>query len=210
MPALLIVLVSLALSVGLLIGVLTVRGTRPRPKPAASRPLPPGWDATGFLRRPPCWLAIRSRSLPSVQAAFGLHNPKPCSWLRGLAGEEPVFIAPPVNGWVVVAGSGLPDPCEDPDRCFRFVRDLSQKLGHVQLFSANRALHSHAWVQAEGGCIKRAFAWAGHTLWKQGRRTSAESELNLQCPGYADAAEGFGIPEPMTLNAEKVPLLAAR
>src|SRR5690242_14444365 len=76
--------------------------------------------SSGFLPRPNCWIAVRSRSLPAVQSALGLHNPKPCSWMDGLAGEQKLFIAPPVKGWILVMGSGLPEPSEDVDACFRF------------------------------------------------------------------------------------------
>jgi hypothetical protein len=63
------------------------------------------------------------------------------------------------------------------DKCFRFVLDLSRKLGHVQYYSIHRAVNHHAWVQAEHGVVQRAYAWSGRTLWNQGRVTRAEIEL---------------------------------
>ena len=58
----------------------------------------------------------------------------------------------------------------------------------------------------------RAYAWAGRTLWKQGKPTAAEKELGLTCFEYADSAERtcLGQPEGVAANVEKVPLLAAR
>src|SRR5437667_2277984 len=126
-----------------------------------------------FLCRPGCWLAIKSRSLRAVQAALGLHNPKPCSFREGFTNGERLFIAPPVHGWIIVVGSDLPDPSEDVDACFRFVLGLSRKLGQVQLFNASRIMNHHAWVRAERGIVVRAYAWAGKTLWKQGQRKPA-------------------------------------
>jgi hypothetical protein len=109
-------------------------------------------------------------------------------------------------------GSGLPDPSEDVDVCFRFLIELSRRLGQVQFFSATRILHHHAWVKADGGRILRAYAWAGKTLWSQGARTSAESELDLKCFDYFETSEPccFGQPDVAALNADKIPLLAAR
>jgi len=133
--------------------------------------------------------------------------------MQGLAGEAKLFIAPPVKGWILVFGSGLPEPQDDVDACYRFVVELSRRLGHVQLFSASRILHHHAWVRAESGRIIRAYAWAGRTLWVQGQRTRAEKELAVTCLDYADAVEGaggFGLPDRITANVDKVPLLAAR
>src|SRR5262249_32901967 len=118
----------------------------------------------------------------------------------------------PVKGWILVFGSGLPDPSEDVDACFRFVLDLSRKLGHVQFFSASVVLHHHAWARVEAGRVQRAYAWAGKTIWKQGLRTRAETELGLKCLEYGEIAArtSFGAPEFMAANADKVPLLAAR
>jgi len=163
-------------------------------------------------RRPAAWLAIRSRNLQAVQSALDLHHAKPCSWMEGLAGEEKLFIAPPVKGWILVLGSGLPDPAEDVDACFRFLLNLSRKLGSVQFFSASRISHHHAWVRLEAGRVLRAYAWAGRTIWKQGLRTQAEHELGLKCLDYSDPTDraAFTPPDAMAANADKVPLLAAR
>ncbi len=215
MPVLLLLLLSIALSVGLSIVVFLVRHTPrqvSRAAPAWEGCSPGAMERSVVFHRPSCWLAIKSRSLHAVQAALDLHNPKPCSWTRGLAGEEKLFIAPPVKGWVLVMGSGVPDPSDDVDACFRFMLDVSRKVGQVQLFSANRVLHYHAWVRAEGGKVVRAYAWAGRTLWQQGAQTAAERELELKCFDYTETAEriSFNLPDPASTNTDKVPLLAAR
>ncbi|SPE54356.1 conserved exported hypothetical protein [Verrucomicrobia bacterium] len=214
-PVLLLLLFSLALSIGAGFLIIVIRrGHRAPPAPPASsdrRPVP-SIPRPSFARRPSCWLAVKSRNLLAVQCALGLNNPKPCSWLEGLCGEEKLFIAPPVKGWILVVGSDLPDPSEDVDACFRFVLEVSRKLGHVQFFSASRILHHHAWVQADGGRVVRAYAWAGRTLWKQGRPTTAEKELEVKCFDYTESAERnlFGQPDVIAANVEKVPMLAAR
>src|SRR5437667_12398692 len=74
-----------------------------------------------FPIRPPAWLAVKSRSLLAVQSALGLHNAKPCSFNEGLAGEERLFIAPPVKAWRLVFGAGLPDPRADGHAAVRCV-----------------------------------------------------------------------------------------
>ena len=165
-----------------------------------------------FLCRPSCWLAIKCRSVRAVQSALGLHNPKPCSFLEGMNGAEKLFIAPPVKGWILVFGAGLPEPSDDVDTCFRFILNLSRKLGEVQFFNARRIVREHAWVRAHRGRVIRAYAWAGKTLWKQGPRTAAEKDLDLQCLDYNETAErdSFNEPDRISINVEKVPLLAAR
>ena len=162
--------------------------------------------------RPACWLAIKSRSLVKVQSALGLHNAKPCSLAEGMSGGEKLFISPPINGWILVMGAGLPEPSDDVDICFRFVMNLSRKLGEVQLFNSSRVLLYHAWVFADRGRVVRAYAWAGKTIWKQGLRTSAERELDLKCFDYTEASERsfFSESDVIAANVEKVHLLAAR
>ena len=167
-----------------------------------------------LFQAPSRWLAIRSSNPQAVQAALGLLKPRPCSWEEGLsaAQEQKLFISPPIDGWILVMGSSLPEPGHDVDKCFHFLVALSQKLGCVQFFSVNRAVHHHAWVQAVHGQIQRAYAWAGKTLWNQGRMSKAEVDLRLKCFAYAEPAERvcFGQLDPTLLNTERVALLAAR
>jgi hypothetical protein len=167
-----------------------------------------------IFQAPNRWLAIKSNHPHVVQAALGLHKPMPCTWEEGLtvAHEQKLFISPPLGGWILVMGSRLPEPADDVDKCFRFILDLSRKLGHVQYFSTNRAVNHHAWVQAYHGQVQRAYAWAGKTLWNQGRVTQAELDLRLKCFDYGEAVPRvhFAHSDPTFLNAERVPLLAAR
>ncbi len=113
------------------------------------------------------WMVVRSNHLASVQSALGLHNPIPCSWGEGMSrlSERRLFVSPPIKGWILVVGHGLPDPSDDIDRCFHFLAKLSRTLGEIQFFSANRPVNHHAWVRAESGQVRRAYAWAGETLW---------------------------------------------
>jgi len=169
----------------------------------------------GSLLETPCrWLAIRSGNVQAVQEALHLHNATACSWEEGLAEarDRRLFISPPVGEWILVVGSGLPDPSEDVDKCFHFLRHLSRELGKVQFFSFNRALQHHAWVRMEDGRVQRAYAWAGHTVWNQGRTTPEERALGFRCFGYTDAAtrNDFTEPAPVASNTYKVAALAAR
>src|SRR5689334_2215609 len=108
MPVLLLLLFSMALTICAAAVVFVNHHARrrgmggpqnvdPEPGALASSPLP-----NQFLCRPGCWLAIKSRSLRGVQAALGLQNAKPCSFIEGMSGAQKLFIAPPVNGWVLV------------------------------------------------------------------------------------------------------------
>jgi hypothetical protein len=205
---------ALSLGLGLLGWVLrqSFRGSR-TPPPVPTEPEVFYAPPLSSLVRPTLWLAIRNRSLRTVQTAFGLRDARPCSWLEGLTSGERLFISPPVKGWVLVFGTELPDPGADVDLCYRFLANMSRKLGRIQYFWCDRVFHYHGWVIAERGKILRAYAWGGRTLWKQGTRTPAERDLNLRCLDYGEEVERtfFGESDwnPAS-NQEKVPALAAQ
>lgn len=165
------------------------------------------------LNLPGQWLAIRSANVAEVQQALGLANAQRCSWAEGFADLEAqrVFIAPPVQGWILVVGPALPVPEDDVDHCFHLITRLSQQLGHVQYFNHNRALGHHAWVRAHTGRIIRAYAWAGETLWNQGALSDEEKTLGITCWHYGQTIEELDYQDldRLTANTEKVPHLAA-
>src|SRR5690606_14062001 len=101
-----------------------------------------------------------STSPEAVQKALHLANPIPCPLADGLtsAGELELFVSPPIRGWIIVTGSEVPDPADDVDACFLWLRELSQQLGEVQFFAANRALSHHAWARLLSGEVFRAYA----------------------------------------------------
>jgi hypothetical protein len=163
-------------------------------------------------KRPLCWLAVRSRNLPALLQSLGLKNPRPCPWSEGITGRRALYVSPPVNGWIIVVGGGLPDPSHDVDACFRLMLELSRQFGQVQFFKADPVLHHHAWASAEAGRIRRGYAWAGTTVWNQGVKSDSESALGLKCFAYGEECgpERLGITDVVAANEEKVPQLAAR
>ncbi|HWD18718.1 MAG TPA: hypothetical protein VHB20_05520 [Verrucomicrobiae bacterium] len=158
------------------------------------------------------WLTVKTNNQGAALAALGLHHPTSCSLEEGLAEaqEDKLFISPPINGWILVVGSGLPDPAEDADHCYRFLTDVSRKLGQVQFFSSSRALNYHAWALLEKGKVYRGYAWAGETVWNQGAVTAGERELDLACFEYGSEVNAFLVREALAANCEKVALLATR
>ena len=158
--------------------------------------------------RPTCWLAIRSSSTEAVKTALRLNHASPCSWIEGLAGSHEFFISPRVHGgWVVVTGLGLPTPSDDVDATFLFLTALSRKLGHVQFFYAEKFSRHHGWARLDDGCVTRAYAWTGETVWNQGSQTLPETEAGLKTFAYGEQTATILDAE---TNFEKMPQLAAR
>ena len=182
---------------------------KPEPEPAAPDAISRDLSSTQIPSR---WLAIKSANSLVVQSALGLHNLKPCTWQEGLSQvqDRDLLVSAPVDGWILVTGGGLPSPENDIDVCFHWLQRLSKDLGTVQLFSIHPALSHHAWAVAQEGSVVRAYAWAGHTLWNQGRPTSAERQLGMTFFPYGEKEESLSSEqkESLVLNSEKVGRLA--
>jgi len=71
----------------------------------------------------------------------------------------------------------------------------------------DQVLDHHAWARVDEGCVTRAYAWAGETLWNQGPMTLPETDLGLKCSAYGDHSVTIADCE---RNSLSVPLLAAR
>jgi hypothetical protein len=174
----------------------------------------PGGGAFSFPGDYPCrWLAIKHRHPGAVLEALQITKATPCSWEEGLARtfDRKLFLSPPINGWILVLGTALPDPAADIDVCFRFLTHLSRKLGHVQFYNMNRARNHHAWAMLEKGEVVRAYAWDGQTLWNEGPVSAAEINLELACYEYGETPRARRDKlNPVAANTEKVPQLAAR
>ncbi len=210
MPLMLLAMQTMAIVIGLLIlgwMVIVHRRTRLEQKSFA--------ESFSFLPlrsdtppRPAAWLAVRSVSTEAVKTALGLNRAAPCSWLEGLAGSHEFFISPRVHGgWVIVTGLGLPNPSDDVDGTFLFLTELSRKLGHVQYFYAEKFSRHHAWARLDDGCVTRAYAWTGETVWNQGDSTLPEEEVGLKIFEYGEQSATILDAE---TNFERVPQLAAR
>jgi hypothetical protein len=189
--------------------------TKPRSDPKPFQPR--GHYRPSIFEQSCRWAVVKTTHIAAVQSALGLHNPMPCSWEDGLAGltSHRLFVSPPVRGWILIVGPGLPDPSVDIDRCYHFVVRLSRALGQVQFFSLNRAVDHYCWVRAEGGRARRAYAWAGETLWNEGPLTPAEVELGVQCLDYCEKPTGSDVAADLALipnipNVEKVIPMAGR
>lgn len=208
-PLLLLAILGLALGIGfLMLGWMLAVHRRQRLDRLITTPVLNFFPfPTMSPQRPSCWLAIRSASTEAVKDALGLNRAAPCSWEEGLAGGHEFFISQRVHGWVIVTGLGLPSPSDDVDACFLFLTSLSRKLGHVQYFHASRLMHHHAWARLDEGCVTRAYAWTGETVWNQGGETLPEADIGMKTFAYGDHSATILDAE---TNFEKVPQLAAR
>jgi hypothetical protein len=173
--------------------------------PARRRPLP--------FHMPPRWLAIRSTNTLLIRTLLP-HASTSTPWSESLARcrERSWFVSPPVDGWTLVVGARLPEPGQDVDSLFHVLTRLSRELGEVHFYSADRVLNFHSWARLDDGRVTRAYAWAGETLWNEGRTTLEERLLGLRCRAYGEEPEPlrYGDVPPEMHNTERVILLARR
>ncbi|MCE9638047.1 MAG: hypothetical protein K8T90_20285 [Planctomycetes bacterium] len=132
------------------------------------------------------WVAVRGRTPIDVVEALRLTSVVPVAWADGIdaAYGGRVFVAPPLDGWVLAASTQFPDSGDGdhPDRATPFVEALSQRFGEVQYFGTHRVVEWHAWARAINGTFTRKFSWIGErgeVLWNEGARTDVERELHV-------------------------------
>ena len=189
------------------------RDLNPRPRKMV-------WGTRQFIPlfvfgHPRRWMAFRSRNLGVVRNALGLSNAEVCSWEQGLskASESSLFITPPIRGWILVFGHYLPNPTDDIDQFYRFMRGVSNEVGEVQYFCLDSVVSEHAWVRLIDGNIIRAYVWSETTLWDEGAVSAAETSLQMKCFEYGSQLEENSSLEYLPLlqhNVDHLHALAAR
>jgi len=92
------------------------------------------------VRRPPSWLGDQEPESADGSVGSGTAQSQAVLVSGGPGGEGKLFIAPPIQGWILVLGEGLPQPDDDVDICYRFLINISRRLGECS-FIAPTALH---------------------------------------------------------------------
>lgn len=167
-----------------------------------------------MLPRPRRWLALRCRDMDTLQDILSVGEISRCSWEQGLEASQQNhwFIVPTPSEWTLVFGEGLPDVHEDVDKVFHRLKHWSRQVRELQFYQADDLFGHHAWVRMQGASIKRAYAWAGETLWNQGQPGFLEMQLGLKsldyCETEGEAWEVF--PDFANRNVQQIFQLAER
>jgi hypothetical protein len=213
-------LVSFGIVIAIASAFATIYRRHLRAMRRANRMLDPLAPLVGSRRRPlalplpPRWMAVRSANTGFIREMLGQDPMSALAWSDALARcrERTFFISTPLDGWTLVIGAGIPDPSNDVDASYRFLTGLSRVVGEVHCYSADRVLNFHAWSCLRDGRVVRAYAWAGETLWNEGRQTLDERLLGLRCRAYGEEADPvrYGAVPAEQHNTERVILLARR
>jgi hypothetical protein len=130
------------------------------------------------------WIAVQAPSARVLAESLGLHEMQVANWHSGLeaAYEYPgnyIFVTPPVNGWVLAVGNGIPDP-SDPSTLASWraiMASLSKSFGDTQYFASHRVSSYYAWARYLDGTEKRLFAHADEIIFNIGQPYAEESDL---------------------------------
>jgi hypothetical protein len=180
---------------------------------------PPGWDDPKMMVPPEpfgyktAWFAIRSQDRDAVAKALELQAAREVNWQYGVQhaneyNEYLIFVAPPVNGWVLAVG--MPLVWEMDDYATERITKLSGQFDEAQCFGSVRTSNSYTWARAKDGVLVRHFYDADGTHKESGEYTEEEKTLGAKFsdsssaefmePDYWERKDVVGVEEQTVLQ----------
>lgn len=129
------------------------------------------------------WAAISTKDTDGLLNYLQLQKLKKANWVEGTiqANSSNVFILPPIEGWILISGWGLPIPDHEKgiERVKDFLNNLSQTFGEAQLFGNHQVSNSAFWVKSVNGKIGRLYFIADGNNFIEGKPTEVEKQWDL-------------------------------
>jgi hypothetical protein len=132
------------------------------------------------------WFAVKTDNKNMLAEILKLKNISDCNWQVGIdmAYKGSVFITPPIDGWTLACGWGLPhgDSKEGIDEVKNILKTLSKEFGEAQFFCTHRVTEYHCWIKATNGQVDRVYSYLGESgknVAIEGQPTEFERTLNL-------------------------------
>jgi hypothetical protein len=131
------------------------------------------------------WVAARAPSAQALAEALELDDLRASNWSSGLAAAEAypshcVFVTPPIRGWILAVGVGLPDPGDSAllPRWRSLMSAVSQRFGEAWFFGNHRISSYSVWACYVAGRERRLFAYAdGQLIYDFGEPLAEEVNL---------------------------------
>lgn len=155
------------------------------------------------------WFAIKTENTDEVAKELNLTSIQAANWSTGLEGADEgyYFVAPPVNGWILVVHSLMPDITDSTnENPLKTIEHLSRKYGEACYFGTHRTVDYHAWAKAVNGEIARAYGYlgeSGETLINEGGLTAEELAHDLDFTNLDDGELHFPDEEHVLLLAKE-------
>ncbi len=132
------------------------------------------------------WFAIKSTDQQKVIELLKIKKITKCNWKFGIdkAYNGSIFITPPINGWTLVCGLGLPesDNKDGINNVKEILKTLSREFGEAQFFCTHRVVEYHCWMKAINGQVTRVYSYlgeAGENIAIEGVPTEFEKKYKL-------------------------------
>jgi hypothetical protein len=142
-------------------------------------------DSPRSFGRKMLWIATRAPTSVSLAETLGLIDAQPANWASGIAAaytwpSDYVFVTPPIDGWVLAAGFGLPDPSDRAalPRWRALMSAVSARYGNAQYFGSHRGFSYTVWARYDQGIERRLFAYADEPIYDIGERRLTSSLLS--------------------------------
>lgn len=142
------------------------------------RKMPYGLVAFGSKIR---WIAVKATHRERVAVALGMSQIEMVNWHYGLqeAHKNHVFVTPPIKGWVLAVGRGLPDFDDGKNpKLTDLLSRLSQTFGEAHFFATHPAIDYNCWLKyADGELVRGLSAAEGSMLLNEGKQSGIEADL---------------------------------
>jgi hypothetical protein len=142
--------------------------------------------------------ALKTDQTQEVAEAFTLKDPQSINWEFGFemaypighrgkrynANRQLIFVCPPVNGWTLVVGYGVPYlDMDSTSESHSFYLTLSERFGEAQFFDSLRLVDKYTWVKAVEGTLVRGYSMtADGQIMSFGELSPAEAALGFELP----------------------------
>lgn len=129
------------------------------------------------------WAAVKTTETEKLLNVLNLEKLEKANWADGLAkgNNGYVFVFPPIEGWILIYGWGLPAP-DAPNgikASNKLLNQLSKSFGEAQLFGNHPVSSAAFWMKSVNGVVERLYCIADGTSFIGGNPTPVEAPWAL-------------------------------
>ena len=129
------------------------------------------------------WAAVKTEDTEQLLTVLNLKKMEKTDWVEGTikAYNGYVFVLPPVRGWTLISGWGLPAPDHEQgvERTKKFLNHLSHIFFEAQLFCAIRNVDAAVWIRSINGKTERLYSIGDGNAFIEGVPTEVEKQWDL-------------------------------
>jgi hypothetical protein len=129
------------------------------------------------------WAAVKTQNTDSLLEILKLERLRQANWVEGTlqAYYGEVFILPPIEGWILISGWGLPKPSgkEGIEKSKSLLDKLSKQFGEAQLYGNHGLSSSAFWMKSVDGKTVRLYCIADGENFIEGEPTDVEKKWSL-------------------------------